>query len=258
MLAYSENGKGNTVVLIHGFCENRSMWDHYVKALVKEYRVICVDLPGFGESEVQSDISIDDMAADIKILLDELGVERCAMIGHSLGGYVTLSFESLFPHMLVGYGLFHSTAYTDSEEKKASRLKTIEFLEQHGMEPFAEPFVIGLFHEYRKNDPNHKMVLDMVLATDVLGAIEASKAMRERESHIETLTNTGKPVWFAIGKQDGAVPLDSSLEQCHLPFESHVHIFDNMGHMGMIEHPRGTYRAMKAFLDVLEFEAVSY
>ncbi|MFL5728399.1 MAG: alpha/beta fold hydrolase, partial [Cytophagaceae bacterium] len=130
MLHYTESGRGKTIVLVHGFCESQEIWKKTQAALSAHYRVICPDLPGFGKSPLKvKDISIAYYAEMIKELLAFLNVEKCCMIGHSLGGYITLAFAEKYSAMLSSFGLFHSTAFADSPEKKENRNKTIQFIQ---------------------------------------------------------------------------------------------------------------------------------
>jgi pimeloyl-ACP methyl ester carboxylesterase len=252
MLNYTESGKGKTLVLVHGFCESNQIWKKLQPQLSTKYRVICSDLPGFGKSPLKvKDISIAYYAEMLKELLSFLNVDKCCMIGHSLGGYVTLAFAEKYPVMLNSFGLFHSTAFADNTEKKESRNKTIQFIEKHGVEMFAQSFVSPLF--YAEN----RMLLKEEIATTTSiaaassreGVIEATKAMRDRSDYTHVLKNTTLPVLFIIGKEDTAVPLEKSLEQCHIPGDSTVHFIKGVGHMGMIENPDDTIRIVEKFMN---------
>jgi pimeloyl-ACP methyl ester carboxylesterase len=252
MLQYTDSGQGKTLVLVHGFCESNDIWKKFQTRLSAKYRVICPDLPGFGKSPIKvKDISIAYYAEMLKELLSFLNVDQCFMIGHSMGGYVTLAFAEKYPLMLHSFGLFHSTAFDDSIEKKENRNKTIQFIERHGVEMFAQSFVAPLF--YAANRANLKSEIEMMTsiaaASSKDGVIEATKAMRDREDKTMVLKNTKLPVLFIIGKEDTAVPLEKSLEQCHIPGNSTVHFLNNTGHMGMLERPDETIRIIEKFLD---------
>lgn len=119
---YKVSGTGTPIVLIHGFCENSSIWKDLEKVLSDNYQVISVDLPGFGQSPLDnSDLTLDNVATILHDFLKQLKISSCFMIGHSLGGYITLSFAKKYSDMLLGFGLFHSTTFADSEEKRVIR-----------------------------------------------------------------------------------------------------------------------------------------
>jgi 3-oxoadipate enol-lactonase len=155
---YTETqGQGNTLVLLHGFCEDSTVWQWVLPALQKQYAVVTVDLPGFGKSSLTPDKeieTIEDIASRLAYTLTQLGIEKCTLVGHSMGGYVTLAFAERHPERLNGWGLFHSTAYEDSAEKKENRLKQVEFVTKNGTVPFVEVLVPSL---WQKNVPPREL-----------------------------------------------------------------------------------------------------
>lgn len=248
---YSDVGQGEVVVLVHGFCEDITLWEELQNVLSVHYRVIAVDLPGFGESRlIDATISIESFADSIQQLLKDLNITRCHFIGHSLGGYVGLAFGERYNHNLLSLGLFHSTAFADGEEKKINRNKTIAFIEAHGVATFAQSFVPPLFNSHTK--AKYEFEIDRITKvaknTDPLAVIETTKAMRDRVDRTHILKEALFPILFIIGKDDGAVPLSSSLEQCYLPKDSTIHIYADCGHMGMLEKQKETQSAILSFL----------
>jgi pimeloyl-ACP methyl ester carboxylesterase len=250
MLAYNDSGNGFPVVLIHGFCESKAVWQYCEPALARQFRVLTPDLPGFGESRLlETNISIDYFADQLKEFLDSLHIEQCVMIGHSLGGYVTLAFAEKYPGMLAGMGLFHSTAFADTDERRENRNKAILFIERYGVPVFAQSFVPPLFslqNRERLKTEIEALVSDASAASEH-GVIETTKAMRDRPERIHVLKKVSFPVLFVAGKQDLSIPLDKTLEQCHLPKHSVVHFLQKAGHMGMIESKHDTIRIIEHF-----------
>ncbi|MCS6832126.1 MAG: alpha/beta hydrolase [Flammeovirgaceae bacterium] len=250
---YSIKGTGNCVVLVHGFCENRNIWSDFSHHLADRYCVLCPDLNGFGESPLLPVTTIENLAESLKGLLDKLSIQRCVMVGHSLGGYVTLAFAEKYASMLDGIGLFHSTAFADDEEKKEVRTKTIEFVKQNGGEKFVETAFPNLFgSSYRSRFPEKvERYVKEAAQTKSEAIWETTLAMRERQDRTHLLKNLNIPVLFIVGKQDNAVPLEKSMAQIHLPKESHVLILEDVGHNGMLEAPTVTLKAVKSFLDYI-------
>ncbi|HVD98199.1 MAG TPA: alpha/beta hydrolase [Cytophagaceae bacterium] len=250
MLEYNDSGNGFPLILIHGFCESRELWKYCEKPLASHYRVIIPDLPGFGESRLEaSDISIDYHAEQIKHLLDALRIEQCIMIGHSLGGYVTLAFAEKYENRLKGFGLFHSTAFADSEERKENRNKTIAFIEKYGVATFAQSFVPPLF-SLRNRERLKSEIEDLVriaASSSEAGVIETTIAMRDRPDRTSVLKNANVPVLLVVGKKDGTIPLEKNLEQCHLAKHSIVHFIQDAGHMGMIENKEEAQKILQSF-----------
>src|SRR5258708_17986310 len=147
---YRAGGKGKPVILLHGFAEDGNIWNYQFKKLKENFFVIVPDLPGSDLSEtLEGKILIEDYADVIKAIADrELLNEtqnQFTLIGHSMGGYITLAFAEKYPDLLNGFGLFHSTAYADDDAKKEIRRKGIEFIKNNGVDLFIKNTVANLF-----------------------------------------------------------------------------------------------------------------
>lgn len=250
-ISFTEKGSGFPVVLIHGFCETSEIWNDFAAALSKNYRVLTPDLPGFGGSPLPSgDFSIDDIGEMVFQWLQEQGITKTVIIGHSLGGYVTLALTKKHPEIVRGFGLFHSTAFADSDEKRMSRDKTIEFVKGKGVEVFARSFVPQLF--YIKNRKNLRAQVEQVVNTAAktpeASLIGYTKAMRDRNDRTDVLKSFDRPILIIAGEKDTSVPVDSINEQELLPKKAIVHIFDNTGHMGMFEKKEQSLGAVQNFI----------
>ena len=114
------------VVLLHGYLESMFVWDDFVPLLYKRVRVVTLDLPGHGISEVRGEChSMEYLADVVRDALQALGIARCTLVGHSMGGYVALAFCERHPEMLDGLVLFSSTPNADTEEKRENRRREI-------------------------------------------------------------------------------------------------------------------------------------
>ena len=120
---------------------NRNLFNIWLLFSGSSIIPMCPDLPGSGQSEIIEDMTMEGLAESVFQLLQQLNVDKCMMIGHSMGGYVTLAFVEKHPELIEGYGLFHSTAFADTEEKKAGRKKTIETIKENGVVAFLKTFV---------------------------------------------------------------------------------------------------------------------
>ncbi|TXB59434.1 alpha/beta fold hydrolase [Phaeodactylibacter luteus] len=250
-LAYESEGKGTPVVLLHGFCEDSSMWDEFRADLLEEaFRVIRIDLPGFGQSEVVAGVSIEDMAMGVHEVLHALDAGPVVLIGHSMGGYVGLAFARLYPGMLSGLGLFHSHPYADDEEKKANRQRSIDFIGRQGHILFVKQLIPTLFAPGypRSNAFLLEKLIYRASKLDSTGIVEAQKAMMARADEAETLRSLQVPVLFIIGKEDNAIPADKNMSQVHLPQLASIHILEKAGHMGMFEARKATQRFVRKFV----------
>ncbi len=256
-LRYRVEGGGIPVMLIHGFGEDGSIWESQVSFLKDKFRLIIPDLPGSGESEMIDDMSIEGMAEAIKAItvreLSETHEKSLHMIGHSMGGYITLAFAERFSDLLSSFGLFHSTAFADSDEKKANRKKSIEFIKSNGSKAFLETAIPTLFAAGNKETMAEEIafLIDRSEQFKPQALIAYYEAMINRPDRTEVLRSSAVPVFFGIGVYDIAAPMDDMLKQSHLPAVSSVNIFELSGHMGMIEE------ALKANTELLSFLCLS-
>jgi pimeloyl-ACP methyl ester carboxylesterase len=239
------------LLLLHGFAEDGRIWDGQVEYLKKDHPLLVPDLPGSGRSSpLPGPISMEELADAVKSILDAEGIRQTVLIGHSMGGYIALAFAAKYPERLRAFGLFHSTAYADSEEKKAARRKGIEFIRRSGSAPFIRQSIPNLFSEgSRSRHPG--MVADLVSRYSDLNPdslIHYYQAMIDRPDRTESLKRSAAPVLFIIGEQDNAVPIESILPQTHLPPSADIHILTNAGHMGMLEDRQHCNIILEKFL----------
>lgn len=243
-------GTGPALVFLHGFCENKAFWQDFVSPLAADHRVILIDLPGFGRNHApRPDYSMESGARYVQQVLADLQLEKCVVIGHSMGGYVALALAEQSPQLLAGLVLFHSSALPDTEEKKENRNRTMEFIRNHGVDKFMDSFVAPLFYEGNRQAQKHAIDLltqagKQTPEAAVLGALAG---MRDRPDRTHVLKAADFPVMMIAGKQDPAVTLEQTLQQCHLPSESHTLFLDQTGHMGMFEKPQPTRQGLHAF-----------
>jgi pimeloyl-ACP methyl ester carboxylesterase len=261
-LFYRSLGQGPAIILIHGFGEDGTVWENQLD-LFPEFKLIVPDLPGSGRSEMIDDMSMEGLAEAMQSMIVHETAElffkegephSVIMIGHSMGGYVTLAFAEKFHDMLKGFGLFHSTAYADSEEKKQTRRKGIEFIQQHGAYEFLKASVPNLYSPATK-EKNPSLIAQQIEASHNFSdaaLVSYYESMIQRPDRTSILKQTYLPVLFVLGKYDNAVPLQDGLEQAHLPKLSYIHILEKSGHMGMIEERGEAAWILKNYINSLE------
>jgi pimeloyl-ACP methyl ester carboxylesterase len=250
-LAYVEEGNGKSVILLHGFCENKAIWQQLMSELSPRARLLAPDLPGFGENTaIHGDMSIDNMAEQIAAWMDEQTIASAPIIGHSLGGYVALALADRFPEKVSRLCLFHSTAQADSQEKQRKRDQTIKFLEANGVATFVKNFIPSLFAPAKRE--HMKSTIDEVIAlaaqTPDATAIAVTRAMRDRPERLEVLKKAAFPCLFIAGREDSAVPYEDMKQQSQLPAQAQLITLENCGHMGMYENPEDSREALYAFI----------
>jgi len=249
---YQIIGRGQTLVLIHGYLESLLMWEEHQHVLSSKYQVISIDMPGHGKTEHYFDVHTMTFMADIifEVLRNEK-IEKCVIIGHSMGGYATLAFASKYSKMLEGFGLFHSQAKADDAESKRNRERTIELIEQdkghfifHFIPTLYAPENIKKFAYQIDNQ------IKLANAMEKKSVIAAMEGIKERDSSLDILIESKVPVLFILGKQDVRIPLESALAQAALPANSLVLILGNSGHMGWLEEKEKTIASIDGFMQV--------
>lgn len=251
-LAYELAGKGPTVVLLHGFCEDGRVWTDFKQDLLEEkYRVLTIDLPGFGASAPAAEPSIEAYAAAVLAVLHQEKLSDIILVGHSMGGYTALAIAEQAPELLRGLGLFHSHPYADTPEKQEARYKQVEFVERMGHPLFVKQLVPKLFAEQYAT--SHPFDLDKLIHRAARypqqGITDGLLAMAKRPDRSAVLQDCPVPVLFIVGEEDAAVPEEFSQQQLALPPLADIHILPKVGHMGMIEARRQTQLIVRRFAD---------
>ncbi|WP_268123241.1 alpha/beta fold hydrolase [Roseivirga pacifica] len=251
---FTVKGSGFPVVFIHGFCEDHSVWNHLQETLSKNYKVYCIDLPGFGESPLPNlPFNLADIGEQVFTWAQAQGIDKAAIIGHSLGGYVALEIAKSQPGLVEGLGLINSTAFADDEEGKVKRDKALDFLEKFSMEKFIAPFTPSLFNLKRKEE--HKEAIEKATALAMKTTKEAAKAytlaMRNRPDNFELWKNLNCPTLYIGGLVDHRIPVEKA--EAHIEERTGVdgYLMRDVGHMAMLEEPTETIQIIKDFLSKL-------
>lgn len=246
---YQIKGSGPAIVLLHGFMESLEMWHPFLPSLTKDFSVVMIDLPGHGKSKCFDDVhSMPLMAEQVKKVLAKENISHCTMIGHSMGGYVSLAFGKSYPEYLNGLVLFHSHPDKDTEEAKRNRERTIEIVKKDKA-GFISNFVRSLYHEPNRDKLKYKIERQQEIAKKMKpeGIIAALKGMKDRESTVGFLEETNIPVLFIIGKQDSRANHERLLKHIGRPAHSEALILDQVGHMGFHEAEHVTLNTIHSF-----------
>jgi len=249
-IIYRIYGIGKPVFLVHGSGEIANVWNNQIDFLKDKFKLIVPDLPGSGDSEMIEDMSIEEMAEVILSIIHEENLEKPTIIGHSMGGYITLAFAEKYWNHVHAFGLLHSTAFADSEEKKAVRRKGVEFINTHGVSEFIKTTTPNLFsQEFKDKQPGFTgEYLSTLNNFSPATLVKYYEAMIQRPNRISVLKTTNVPVLFIMGKYDNAIPVNESLKQCHLPGIVYFHNLKQSGHMGMLEESAATNCILEKYL----------
>ena len=248
-IRFHSEGIGKPLVLLHGFLESLSIWKDFSTQLSKQFRVISIDLPGHGLSEVIDTVhSMEMMAAVVKNILDHCGLKSCVMAGHSMGGYVMLAFARQYPEYLKGICLFNSNALADSPEAKVNRSRAVMVVKQN-RQGYISQFIPDLFAPANvgKFQKEIAELREAALKMSKEGIIASLEGMKARRSHLDFLEKTAIPVMFIVGKKDPRSDFALLQDQIALPTHSESLILSECGHMGWLEAKDVTLPALGSF-----------
>jgi pimeloyl-ACP methyl ester carboxylesterase len=252
---YSDNGKGRIIFLLHGYLESALIWKNIEDKLSKDFRIISVDLPGHGQSEVFTDeFSMEHMAHMIKELIDYRGIDRIFLVGHSLGGYVTLAFLELFPERLSGYCLFHSHPLADSDETKEKRENEIKMVTEGKKDEIYPVSIRRLFADsnLEKLPEAVKRSIDIASQVSAGGIIFVLKAMMSRPPRVSLMENGIVPGLWILVRYDSHISYETILQKVRLPSGLKVVLLENSGHMGFVEEEDLSVKALSEFVEKLK------
>lgn len=251
-ILFSDTGKGRIVVLLHGFLGSHEIWEQTIANLSKSYRVIAIDLPGHGGSDNFGYVhTMDLLAKSVKAVLDHLKLKKYVLIGHSMGGYAALAFADLFPDNIKGICLYHSTAYADTEEKKRDRTRSIKVVKaNHRI--YTTEVIRNLFATKNLKYLKKEVAFASKIAgkTKKQGIISALEGMKDRPDRSVILGLVEYPIMMVIGEHDNVLPAWQLMEQSQKINNRHVLYLEHDGHMGFLESPKASNKALRAFIRV--------
>ncbi len=235
-ISYSDTGKGNAVVLLHGFLENQTMWQDLVPELRQKNRIITIDLLGHGNTECLGYVhSMEDNAEAVQAVLTKLRIRKATFVGHSMGGYVALAFAEMYPESMRALVLLNSTSNADSEERKANRDRAIKAVKKD-YTTFIRLSIANLFspdNRERLIDEIEKVKLE-ALKTPLQGVVASLEGMKIRKDREVLLHLTPYPKMLILGKNDPVLIYENALEQIEETAVKLVTLPD--GHMSHIEN----------------------
>ncbi|MBO7264939.1 MAG: alpha/beta hydrolase [Alistipes sp.] len=242
-LAYSIEGQGDTIILLHGWGCDRNIWKATSEFLGNHFRVVAVDFAGFGQSaEPQTVWGVEEYTRSIEALTQELGIDEPILMGHSFGGRVSILYASR--------NKTRSIILTDAAGVKPRRtlgyyrkVYTFKFMK------WALPLLIGsrkaqMLIEQRRSKSGSS---DYNRATPMMRAI-LSKCVNEDLCHV--MAKIEAPVLLFWGDKDTATPLSDAHKMQRLMKDAGLVVAQGAGHFAMLEQPELWSGAVKSFLKI--------
>ncbi len=250
-ISYTDRGKGRVIILLHGYLETSDIWRSFSEKLAADFRVIAVDLPGHGLSDIfGKEHPMEFMAEAIRELLEYLGIRKAFITGHSLGGYVTLAFLELFPEYLSGYCLFHSHPLADSPETIKNRHREIKLV-QKGMKDHMYPanvtkmFATSNIEKFSEAIQRSKEISSSISGEGIIAVL---KGMIARPSRLEFMEKGIVPCLWILGRMDNYIPCEAIIEKVNLPPNATLIILENSGHIGFVEEEEKSVALISEFI----------
>ena len=247
-ISFTDKGKGTAVVLLHGFLENKTMWDKYISSLSKNHRVIAIDLLGHGETECLGYVHVmEDQADMIFTVLIYLRIRKIVLVGHSMGGYVALAFAELYPDYIKGLFLLNSTSRADSDERKTNRDRAIVAVKQNYTN-FVRMSISNLFSEDDREllAKEIEKVKRQALKTPLQGIIASLEGMKIRNDREVLLHFAPYPIQLVLGEKDGVLNYEENIDQIEGTKVALTTFPD--GHMSHIENEKELKKVLVDFL----------
>ncbi len=253
---YLEGGSatGTPVILVHGFGGDKDNWSLYAPYLTGQYRLICPDLPGFGENDrsVGRDHGMTAQAARLRDFMDALGIDKCHLGGNSMGGYIALQFALAHPERLSSLTLMNNAGVIGPNESELQRLaevggsplvmRTIADVDRlMGFVVHKPRFIPRQFKKLVFQDAKpHEALLDKIFYQIVEDAQE-----RGLNDHLDKIVTPTQIIW---GRHDRLIDVSCATVQHDGIANSELIIFEDVGHVPMIEKPALTAKHHLAFL----------
>lgn len=240
-----------TIVLLHGYLESLDVWEDFTRLLSPYMRVIALDLPGHGISEVKGEVhTMEFLAEAVHAVLELLDIKKCVICGHSMGGYVALEFLRKYPQATSGIILFHSVPYADTEEKKENRRREIEIVLGGKKDLLAATTTKSFSPANRKRFAQAIQELsDQAFLTDDDGVLALLRGMGQRRDNNAMLSESIVPQMFIFGRGDEYISAEVAADMITRHPKAQVLWLENSGHMGFIEEPEKSAQAIIKFCE---------
>lgn len=251
-IAYHKTGNGKrTIVFIHGFIFDSSLWQRQIDELKENHTIVSVDLRGFGESQdCDGMITLESYVDDLLDLIKELEIEQPILAGLSMGGYIALRAAEKNPGNVAGLILFDTRATADSDEAKLKRAAGIRIIKLGGIKVYATALMESIFsNSFKENEPGeYKGFIERGVSVKPEGAIGALLAMMGRTNTTSFLESTEIPVMAVCGESDLLTPPQEMEQMMKNVKNGEFHIVKNAGHGTPFENPAVSNELIRLFM----------
>lgn len=246
---YTIEGKGDPIILIHGFLENNTMWSSVIDVFKYTHQIITLDLLGHGNTDCLGYIhTIEENANIIYEIIKKHQIKKATLIGHSLGGYVALAFAELHKSLVEKICLVNSTPFADSDLRKETRSRAIKAA-QKNYNNLVSMSISNLFYE--KNRLKFKEQIESLkieaLKTPLQGYIATQEGMKIRKDRSKILNDLQCDKLIISGKNDPILN-NEDLKKLNQINNLKISIISG-GHMSYIENRSDFLQEIMHFIE---------
>ncbi len=251
--SYTDVGNGKAIVLIHAFPTDQRLWQPQQQILKSHYRVITLDLPGFGKAETTdgSAITMTEYADQVKQLLTRLQINKAIIGGESMGGYIALAFLQKYPESVEGLILSDTQAIADTAEMKEKREASARDVLEHGTTNLVNSFMARALSN-TASDETKNYLRTIVKEQSTTGIASALRGMALRHDTSDALAKTSIPVLIMYGEQDTLISTQESDNMHALAKNSQLFIIKDAGHLSSLEQPQQWNAAVAGWVDAIK------
>ena len=236
---YTDVGSGSPLVLIHPFPMDQRFFKPQQDELKKYFRVISIDLWGFGRSAAVhgQGISMHEYANEVNQLFEHLHLKNALVAGESMGGYVALAFYKYYPEKVAGLILSGTNSTADNEVKKRKRQTDAESVMKHGSVQLIDGLLPKLLSAHASKNMQDELK-QIMQSQSPAGLSSALIGIGQREDTSYLLSNARIPILIISGDQDAIISPDHSEAMHRLAKGSKFVMIKNTGHLSSFEQPK--------------------
>jgi 3-oxoadipate enol-lactonase len=244
-MAYTDEGEGACLLLVHGFPLSRGVWSKQVEAFKTSYRVIAPDLRGFGDSEATAGSSpMSRFAEDLYALMGHLGVGPVILVGHSMGGYAALAFAKAYPGALRALALVGTKAAPDAPEVAESRRALADQVRAEGASVVINAMAPKMLSDANSDKGMAAAVKAFMASSKPTGIMGALLGMAERPDARPWLEKLRVPVLIVAGLDDTLIPPSESQAMARAIHGAQLRLIPKAGHLVAFEQPEAFNTAL--------------
>jgi len=249
--SWSKEGVGPPVILVHGLGLNRQMWQWQMDSLTPHFSVICYDLLGHGESDnPEIPCQLRQFTEQLVVLMEGLNLERCALVGFSLGGLIVQDFALNHPEKVSALAILN-TAHGRTEAERKAILKRVHQAVVHGPASTVEAALQRWFSaDFASRQPEIlEKIQGWIMANDKEIYPEIYRLLAECDEQLkDAIINIRCPTLVMTGEDDHGNSPEMTKRMAKLIPEARAVILPGLRHMGLAENPQAVNSSLVSFL----------